>query len=125
MHLVKGHHCCPNFLAQPIRREEKIGPTIKLAIYEQKCKLSKQTNRQISLVLLAKCLTIVIAAVRKCLSTLSGRTYTMKASSSSHYQQPPSYIQLFALHMHSMIVTTKKNQQHTKYSYYICQARAP
>jgi hypothetical protein len=33
MHLVKGHHCCPNFLAQPIRREEKFGPTSKLAIY--------------------------------------------------------------------------------------------
>jgi hypothetical protein len=51
MHLVKGHHCCPNFLAQPIRREEKFGPTSKLAIYDQKCKLSKQTNRQISLAL--------------------------------------------------------------------------
>jgi hypothetical protein len=39
VHLVKGHHCCPNFLAQPIRREEKLGRTSKLAIFEQKCKL--------------------------------------------------------------------------------------
>jgi hypothetical protein len=30
MHFVKGHYCCPNFLAQPIRREEKFGPTSKL-----------------------------------------------------------------------------------------------
>jgi hypothetical protein len=44
VHLVKGNHCCPNFLAQPIRREEKFGPTSKLAILEQKCKLSKPTN---------------------------------------------------------------------------------
>jgi hypothetical protein len=55
MHLVKGHHCCPNFLAQPIRRKEKFGPTSKLAIYDQKCKLSKQTNRQISLALWVAC----------------------------------------------------------------------
>jgi hypothetical protein len=52
MHLVKGHHCCLNFLAQPIRREEKFGQTYKMAIYDQKCKLSKRTNRQISLALL-------------------------------------------------------------------------
>jgi hypothetical protein len=51
MHLVKGHHCCQNFLAKPIRREEKFGPTSKLAIFEQKYKLSKRTNRQISLAL--------------------------------------------------------------------------
>jgi hypothetical protein len=51
MHLVKGHHCCLNFLASPIRREEKFGPKSKLAIFEQKCKLSKRTNRQISLAL--------------------------------------------------------------------------
>jgi hypothetical protein len=53
MHLVKGHHCCPNFLAKPIRREEKFGPTSKFAIFEQKYKLSKRTNRQISLALYA------------------------------------------------------------------------
>jgi hypothetical protein len=51
MHLVKGHHCCPNFPAQPIRREEKFGPTSELAIYEQKCKPGKRTKRQISLAL--------------------------------------------------------------------------
>jgi hypothetical protein len=51
MHLVKAHHCCPNFLAQPIRREEKFGQTQKMAIYDQKCKFSKRTNRQISLAL--------------------------------------------------------------------------
>jgi hypothetical protein len=51
VHLVKEHYCCPNFLAQPIRREEKFGPTSKFAIYEQKCKHSKRTNRQISLAL--------------------------------------------------------------------------
>jgi hypothetical protein len=33
-HLVKGHPRCPNLLAHPIRREEKFGPTSKLAIYE-------------------------------------------------------------------------------------------
>jgi hypothetical protein len=54
MHLVKGHQCCPNFLAQPIRREEKFGPTSKLAIFEQQCKLNKQINRQISLALLVE-----------------------------------------------------------------------
>jgi hypothetical protein len=54
MHLVKGHHCWLNFLAQPIRREDKFDPTSKLAIYEQKCKLSKRTNRQISLALLER-----------------------------------------------------------------------
>jgi hypothetical protein len=53
MHLVKEHHCCPNFLAQPIRREEKFGLPSKLAIYEQKLKLSKRTYRQISLALYA------------------------------------------------------------------------
>jgi hypothetical protein len=52
MHFVEGHLCCPNFLAQPIRKEEKFGPTSKLAIYEQKCKLCTRTNRQISLALL-------------------------------------------------------------------------
>jgi hypothetical protein len=45
MHLVKGHYTCPNFLAQPIRREDKFGLTPKLAIYEQKCKLSKRTGK--------------------------------------------------------------------------------
>jgi hypothetical protein len=58
MHLVKGFHCCPNFLAQPIRREEKFGPISKLAIFEQKCKLSKRTNRQISLALLQKAILV-------------------------------------------------------------------
>jgi hypothetical protein len=52
MHFVEGHLCCPNFLAQQIRKEEKFGPTPKLAIYEQKCKLCTRTNRQISLALL-------------------------------------------------------------------------
>jgi hypothetical protein len=47
MHLLKD--CCPNFLAQPIKKKEKYGYTSKLTIYEQKYKLSKQTNRQISL----------------------------------------------------------------------------
>jgi hypothetical protein len=55
VHLVKEHHCCPNFLAQPIRREEKFGPTSKLAIYEHKCKHNIRTNRQISLALLSGC----------------------------------------------------------------------
>jgi hypothetical protein len=41
MNLVTGHYCCLNFLAQPIRRENKFVPTSKLAIYEQKCKLSQ------------------------------------------------------------------------------------
>jgi hypothetical protein len=51
MHPIEGHPCCPNFLAQPIRREGKFGPTSKLAIYKQKCKLSKRTDRKISLAL--------------------------------------------------------------------------
>jgi hypothetical protein len=51
VHLVKEHHCCPNFLAQPIRREQKFGQTSKLAIYDHKCKQNKRTNRQISLAL--------------------------------------------------------------------------
>jgi hypothetical protein len=52
MHFVKRHLCRPNFLAQPIRRTEKFVSTLKLAIYGQKCKLSKRTNREISLALL-------------------------------------------------------------------------
>jgi hypothetical protein len=52
MYLVKGHYCRPNFLAQSISNREKFSLTSKLAIYEQKCKLSKRTNRQISLALL-------------------------------------------------------------------------
>jgi hypothetical protein len=66
MHLVKGHPCCPNFLAHPIRREEKLGPTSKLAIYEQKYKLRKQTNRQISL---------AFSAWHSCLSQVSRILY--------------------------------------------------
>jgi hypothetical protein len=54
IHLVKGHPFCPNFLAHPITREEKFGQTSKLAIYEQKCKLGKRTNRQIILALWEK-----------------------------------------------------------------------
>jgi hypothetical protein len=49
MHLVKKHHCCPIFLALPIRIEEKFGPTSELAVYEHICELSKRINRQISL----------------------------------------------------------------------------
>jgi hypothetical protein len=46
MHLVKVHPCCPTFLAQPIRRDEKFCLSSKLAIYGQKCKLRKrQTDR--------------------------------------------------------------------------------
>jgi hypothetical protein len=52
MHLINGHNtCCPNFLGHPIRREEKFIQTSKLAIYKQKWKFSKRTNRQISLAL--------------------------------------------------------------------------
>jgi hypothetical protein len=54
MHLVKGHSCCLNILAHPIKRDEKFGPTSKLDIYEQKCKLSKRSNRHISFPLLAR-----------------------------------------------------------------------
>jgi hypothetical protein len=70
MHLVKGHHCCPNFLAQPIRREKKFGPTSKLAIYDQKCKLSKQTNRHISLALFLLCTNQVMHCVNQLCVTL-------------------------------------------------------
>jgi hypothetical protein len=45
MLFVMEHFCQPNFLVQPIRREEKFGPTLKFPIYEQKCELSKQTYK--------------------------------------------------------------------------------
>jgi hypothetical protein len=41
----------PEFSGSVNQMRGKIQPSSKLAIYEQKCKLSKQTNRQISLAL--------------------------------------------------------------------------
>jgi hypothetical protein len=38
----------PDFLAQPIRREEKFGPSSKLATFEQKYKLSKRTTGRLA-----------------------------------------------------------------------------
>jgi hypothetical protein len=74
VHLVKEHHCCPNFLGQPIRREEKFGPTSKLAIYEHKCKHNKRTNRQISLALYCAKIVSLYAAVYR-VSNKSYYTY--------------------------------------------------
>jgi hypothetical protein len=54
MHLVKDNPFCPNVPPHPIRREEKFGQTSKLDIYEPKSKLSKRTNREISLANLPK-----------------------------------------------------------------------
>jgi hypothetical protein len=46
MHFVKGHHCGPNFLAQPIRREEKFGPISNLPSLSRNVSLvNGQTDR--------------------------------------------------------------------------------
>jgi hypothetical protein len=41
----------PEFSGSANQKRGKIWPNLKMAIYDQKCKLSKRTNRQISLAL--------------------------------------------------------------------------